>query len=427
MRQDQGQRLRFDGLRGHVGRDEARAVQQQLRRTSSRGGLSSRRTTMHPLRRAILTVGLVACTLLVVIAVVIVGLALITAATEGVDAVGDPAMPWVLGSMGAIAAGGGIGLRWELRGQRERRTSLRKTFRLARFAQDNGFAFTPGPVQPSHLLPWPVDDEAAVSQVLAATGEGTAGRGNDIEVGNVQLWDHHRENGVRFGGYCAASLPPQDRDGASARDDRWPVQILLRTSRFGPRTFTQHGKPPRAQRVDLRGSHGAGRTGGYQLYAPEGHGQIARDIFTDEVIATLRRDAPGMDVEVLGDILVISGRKALVTTKRRHLRRMERVMGATRAVAAQAAGARRWATPTADERRAVGVFRATDQDRDLDRPPSGPGSAVVGTSQRGEDPRVRVIRLRRGKAENGAWSAWVVVMVAVFGAAIPLLSRFLST
>lgn len=170
-------------------------------------------------------------------------------------------------------------LLWELR-----RSSAKRAYRTARFADANGFAF-------SHL-----EDSAGYEGMLFTHGTGhhrwmavnATFAGRRVEFGNLSYTETSGRSAFRRRGYVAMRLP--------ARLPR--MVITKRESPYFPLTVPLYPHPDEA--VDV----GQGRA--FRVYAPDGAEFIARELFSPEMTDLFARLARRFSMEIIGNTLLLT-------------------------------------------------------------------------------------------------------------------------
>lgn len=183
---------------------------------------------------------------------------------------------------------------WELR-----RSSPGRAYRIARFADANGFAF-------SHL-----EDSARYEGKLFTYGTGhqrwmivnATLAGRRVEFGNLSYIETSGRSASRQRGYIAMRLP--------ARLPR--MVIIKRESPYFPLTipFFPHSNAA----VDV----GQGRA--FRLYVPDGAEFIARALFTPETTRLFARLAKRYSMEIVGDTILLTRFRPVSTGSTRQWRR----------------------------------------------------------------------------------------------------------
>ncbi|MGO1629867.1 MAG: hypothetical protein ACTH0V_00455 [Microbacteriaceae bacterium] len=183
---------------------------------------------------------------------------------------------------------------WELR-----RSSAKWAYRIARFADANGFAF-------SHL-----EDSARYEGMLFTHGTGhhrwmavnATLAGRRVEFGNLSYTETSGRSAFRRRGYVAMRLP-----------GRLPRMVITkRENPYFPLTIPFYPHPHEA--VDV----GQGRA--FRVYVPEGAEFIARELFTPETTRLFARLARRFSMEIIGDTLLLTRFRQVSTGNARQWRR----------------------------------------------------------------------------------------------------------
>ncbi len=191
-------------------------------------------------------------------------------------------------AMGVIAVGmllGGLLLSVFLVRGRTHRLPAATHLRLARFAEQNGLAYEPGP-EPG-ALPAVLErrGRVVVRAVVRAAGP------PETEVGDLELRVGDGSAGrTRLAGYCAMRM---SRPGPG---------LLLRSDSATGHPLTADAPPDRAQRVVLQGGAAAGAI----AWCPAGYEDDARFLLTSDVVAALSDPGGAWDLEVVGEVLLLS-------------------------------------------------------------------------------------------------------------------------
>ncbi|AJW79246.1 hypothetical protein [Clavibacter michiganensis] len=213
--------------------------------------------------------------------------------------------------------GTGVFFAWRLIRTRRRRSSVRSHYRLTRFGRVNGLSYTPGPVSDGHM--------------------GSAGRGmfvtrvmrprtaRPVEFGNHELEQGSRFDGItQYGGYAMSGL----------RRELPHIQVISNRTRL-PREMAPTIDVARDQRLELEGDFDRH----YELYCAAGSERDALYLFTPDVLALLIDRVRGLDVDVVGDRLLLTSYDDVVT---RDPERRRDVIEATTALVAKVDRWERW-------------------------------------------------------------------------------------
>ncbi|PPF54992.1 hypothetical protein C5B94_06865 [Clavibacter michiganensis] len=302
-------RLDTAALTGRIRRGELRAFRREFRRAHPEAegiGPRARSSLMHFLMWDS------------VVALALMGAVMAETLREGAPDAGEQAL--FQGLIGAVFA---ILLvvfgSWVIR-SRERRGGYRAHLRLVRFGEANGMAYLPGPMSDGHF--GSARRYFDLTRVMRPTGA------PGIELGNHEIVTAGRREGApRFGGYAMIRL------GA----DMPHIRVIARR---GPvrRALTMASRPDREQRLSLEGDFDRH----YALHCEAGSERDALYLFTPDVLAVLIDRVRGLDVEVVGDRLLLTSFDDVVT------RDPERWRDVVEAVSALAAKVDRWQRWRAD-------------------------------------------------------------------------------
>ncbi|MBF4619561.1 hypothetical protein [Clavibacter sp. VKM Ac-2542] len=210
---------------------------------------------------------------------------------------------------------------WVIR-SRERRGGHRAHLRLVRFAEANGMEYLPGPMSDGHFgSARRCFDLTRVMRPTAAPG---------VEFGNHEIVTAGRREGApRFGGYAMIRLAHEMPH----------IRVIARRGVLR-RALTMMSRPDREQRLSLEGDVDRH----YALYCPAGSERDALYLFTPDILALLIDRVRGLDVEVVGDRLLLTSYDDVVT---RDPERWRDVIEATTALVAKVDRWERWrADPT---------------------------------------------------------------------------------
>lgn len=226
---------------------------------------------------------------LFIIAAPILVLVIITGYLDVTSNGGDDVAAQLLGFSAVVmllALGYGIIAWFGFRGSRHA-TSLADHVRFSKFAEHNGFEYTPGPVADRH--------GRELSRVMTTT------HGRTWTIANATrsepLPAESSGAGTVFSGFCEIQL-------------RVPLPNILLISRT--RTlpaFSAPAAPLASQRLSLEGDFDRY----FEVYCPAGYERDALYILTPDVMANLVDSARGTDVEFIDDRLVLRTRRDMVT------------------------------------------------------------------------------------------------------------------
>jgi hypothetical protein len=208
---------------------------------------------------------------------------------------------------------------WVIR-SRGRRGGYRAHLRLVRFAEANGMTYLPGPMSDGHFgSARRYFDLTRVMRPAAASG---------VEFGNHEIVTAGRREGApRFGGYAMIPLAHEMPH----------IRVIARRG-IVRRALTSMSRPDREQRLSLEGDFDRH----YALYCPAGSERDALYLFTPDILAVLIDRVRGLDVEVVGDRLLLTSFDDVVT------RDPERWRDVIEAVTALVAKVDRWERWRAD-------------------------------------------------------------------------------
>jgi hypothetical protein len=205
---------------------------------------------------------------------------------------------------------------WVIR-SRERRGGYRAHLRLVRFAEANGMTYLPGPMSDGHFgSARRYFDLTRVMRPAAAPG---------VEFGNHEIVTAGRREGApRFGGYAMVRLAHEMPH----------IRVIARRG-VVRRALTMMSRPEREQRLELEGDFDRH----FALYCPAGSERDALYLFTPDILAVLIDRVRGLDVEVVGDRLLLTSFDDVVT---RDPERWRDVIEATTALVAKVNRWERW-------------------------------------------------------------------------------------
>jgi hypothetical protein len=205
---------------------------------------------------------------------------------------------------------------WLIR-SRERRGGYRAHLRLVRFAEANGMTYLPGPMSDGHFgSARRYFDLTRVMRPAAAPG---------VEFGNHEIVTAGRREGApRFGGYAMVRLAHEMPH----------IRVIARRG-VVRRALTMMSRPEREQRLSLEGDFDRH----FALYCPAGSERDALYLFTPDILAVLIDRVRGLDVEVVGDRLLLTSFDDVVT---RDPERWRDVIEATTALVAKVDRWERW-------------------------------------------------------------------------------------
>jgi hypothetical protein len=205
---------------------------------------------------------------------------------------------------------------WVIR-SRERRGGYRAHLRLVRFAEANGMTYLPGPMSDGHFgSARRYFDLTRVMRPAAAPG---------VEFGNHEIVTAGRREGApRFGGYAMIRLAHEMPH----------IRVIARRG-VVRRALTMMSRPEREQRLELEGDFDRH----FALYCPAGSERDALYLFTPDILAVLIDRVRGLDVEVVGDRLLLTSFDDVVT---RDPERWRDVIEATTALVAKVDRWERW-------------------------------------------------------------------------------------
>jgi hypothetical protein len=271
---------------------------------------------------------------------------------------------------------------WVIR-SRGRRGGYRAHLRLVRFAEANGMTYLPGPMSDGHFgSARRYFDLTRVMRPAAASG---------VEFGNHEIVTAGRREGApRFGGYAMIRLAHEMPH----------IRVIARRG-IVRRALTEMSRPDREQRLSLEGDFDRH----YALHCPAGSERDALYLFTPDVLAVLIDRVRGLDVEVVGDRLLLTSFDDVVT------RDPERWRDVIEAVTALAAKVDRWERWRADP-----LERAED--------PSALDAVLpaVGLSETGRATRPRPARrLRMTPTLGGVIAVGVPLLLFLAGCLAVLL------
>ena len=237
------------------------------------------------------------------------------------DSVSEASWQALIGTLPAILLA--VFGSWVIR-SRERRGGYRAHLRLVRFAEANGMTYLPGPMSDGHFgSARRYFDLTRVMRPAAAPG---------VEFGNHEIVTAGRREGApRFGGYAMIRLAHEMPN----------IRVIARRGVMR-RALTMMSRPEREQRLSLEGDFDRH----YALYCPAGGERDALYLFTPDILAVLIDRVRGLDVEVVGDRLLLTSFDDVVT---RDPERWRDVIEATTALVAKVDRWERWRTDALEE------------------------------------------------------------------------------
>ncbi len=205
---------------------------------------------------------------------------------------------------------------WVIR-SRERRGGYRAHLRLVRFAEANGMTYLPGPMSDGRFgSARRYFDLTRVMRPTLAPG---------VEFGNHEIVTAGRRQGApRFGGYAMVRLAHEMPH----------IRVIARRG-LVRRALTMMSRPDREQRLSVEGDFDRH----FALYCPDGYERDALYLFTPDILALLIDRVRGLDVEVVGDRLLLTSFDDVVT---RDPERWRDVIEATTALVAKVDRWERW-------------------------------------------------------------------------------------
>ncbi|MFT2693286.1 hypothetical protein [Clavibacter zhangzhiyongii] len=265
---------------------------------------------------------------------------------------------------------------WVIR-SRERRGGYRAHLRLVRFAAANGMEYLPGPMSDGRFgSARRFFDLTRVMRPTLAPG---------VEFGNHEIVTAGRREGApRFGGYAMIRLAHEMPH----------IRVIARRG-VVRRALTMMSRPDREQRLSLEGDFDRH----YALHCPAGSERDALYLFTPDILALLIDRVRGLDVEVVGDRLLLTSFDDVVT---RDPERWRDVIEATTALVAKVERWERW--------RADPLERADDPSA-LDAALAAMGLPDAGRASR---PR-RARRLRMTPTIGGVIAVGVPLLLSAVG------------
>ncbi|MBE3077999.1 hypothetical protein HA387_06135 [Clavibacter michiganensis subsp. michiganensis] len=205
---------------------------------------------------------------------------------------------------------------WAIR-SRERRGGCRVHYRLVRFAAANGMTYLPGPMSDGRF--------GSARRYFDLTRVMRPTRAPGVEYGNHEIVTAGRREGApRFGGYAMIRLAHEMPH----------IRVIVRRGILR-RALTMMSRPEREQRLALEGDFDRH----YALYCPAGSERDALYLFTPDILALLIDRVRGLDVEVVGDRLLLTSFDDVVT---RDPERWRDVIEATTALVAKVDRWERW-------------------------------------------------------------------------------------
>ncbi|KAB1664067.1 hypothetical protein [Pseudoclavibacter sp. CFCC 13611] len=163
-------------------------------------------------------------------------------------------------------------------------TSVADHMRYGRFADDNGFDYSPRGFRT-------LGDDLRLVRVLRRR------RGRPMMIANTERSGDGTDGQGQFGGICevhtSVSLP----------------NVLLRRRRRGWPAFSSFLAPAQTQRLSLEGDFDRH----FDLYCPSGYERDALYLMTPDVMAWLVDDVHGFDVELIDDRVVLRSKYDVVT------------------------------------------------------------------------------------------------------------------
>ncbi|CCE75867.1 hypothetical protein [Clavibacter nebraskensis] len=265
---------------------------------------------------------------------------------------------------------------WVIR-SRERRGGYRAHYRLLRFAEANGMTYLPGPMSDGHFgSARRYFDLTRVMRPAAASG---------VEFGNHEIVTARRREGApRFGGYAMVRLAQEMPH----------IRVVARRG-LVRRALTMMSRPEREQRLSLEGDFDRH----FALYCPAGSERDALYLFTPDVLAVLIDRVRGLDVEVVGDRLLLTSYDDVVT---RDPERWRDVIEATTALVAKVDRWERW--------------RADPIERPADPSALDAALAAMGLPDAGRASRQRPVRrLRMTPTLGGVIAVGLPLLLLVVG------------
>jgi hypothetical protein len=268
---------------------------------------------------------------------------------------------------------------------RRRRGGYRVHHRLVRFGEANGMSYLPGPLSDGHF------GSARRSFDLTRVMRPVAEPG--VEFGNHEIVATDRRHGApRFGGYAMIRL------GAEMPH----IRVVARRGALR-RALSAARQPDGDQRLSLEGDVDRH----FALYCPAGSERDALYLFTPDVLAVLIDRVRGLDMEIVGDRLLLTSHDDVVTCDPE---RWRDVIEATTALVAKVDRWQRW--------RADPLERPEDPSA-LDAVLAAMGLPDTGRASR---PR-RVRRLRMRPTLGGVVAVGVpVLLVIVWWIAVAVLA-----
>ncbi|QOD42914.1 hypothetical protein [Clavibacter zhangzhiyongii] len=265
---------------------------------------------------------------------------------------------------------------WVIR-SRGRRGGYRAHLRLVRFAAANGMEYLPGPMSDGRFgSARRFFDLTRVMRPTLAPG---------IEFGNHEIVTAGRREGApRFGGYAMIRLAHEMPH----------IRVIARRG-VVRRALTMMSRPDREQRLSLEGDFDRH----YALHCPAGSERDALHLFTPDILALLIDRVRGLDVEVVGDRLLLTSFDDVVTCDPE---RWRDVIEATTALVAKVERWERW--------RADPLERA-DEPSALDAALEAMGLPDSGRASRPRGAR----RLRMTPTLGGVIAVGVPLLLSVVG------------
>jgi len=176
----------------------------------------------------------------------------------------------------------------------KRRTRPREHWALARFADDNGLEYVPGPRSGTMRAWWSITGHTVARAMTRENADGRTVEWADYEIRNAT----RRFTYPPVGGWITIGL-------------RRPLpHIIVRATRRGTRAFAVAAVPDSGQRLSLEGDFDEH----FDLYCPEAYEADALYLFTPDVMAQAIDDAGGWDIEIVDDLLLLVHPRDVVTT-----------------------------------------------------------------------------------------------------------------
>jgi hypothetical protein len=174
------------------------------------------------------------------------------------------------------------------------RTRPREHWALARFADDNGLVYVPGPRSGTMRAWWSITGHTVARAMTRENADGRTVEWADYEIRNAT----RRFTYPPVGGWIKIGL-------------RRPLpHIIVRATRRGTLAFAVAAVPDSGQRLSLEGDFDEH----FDLYCPEGYEADALYLFTPDVMAQAIDAAGGWDIEIVDDLLLLVHPRDVVTT-----------------------------------------------------------------------------------------------------------------